>query len=118
MAFLLAPVPREPTEGESLVSSLQAAFQSFTGSSPSHRDNRPVHIPLDSDMAREKGDKHITVDIAVNSDTLYMRGTGIDVAPALLSGSVILFLSEATSLKQINLSFRGKAKIPVPSSES
>ncbi|KAI0339921.1 hypothetical protein BDW22DRAFT_1335586 [Trametopsis cervina] len=58
----------------------------------------------------EKG--HPAVEIAVTSDVLVLRGTGVDVAPALLSGNVVLHLTEPTSIKEITLSFRGKARIP------
>ena len=68
---------------------------------------------------REKGEKgHPFVDIAVNSDTLILRGTGVDVEPALLSGNVVLYLSEPTSIKEITLQFRGKARIPPSANES
>lgn len=59
-----------------------------------------------------------TLEIQVASDVLCLRGTGIDVNPALLSGNVILHLHEPTSLKQIVLQFRGKARIPASASES
>ena len=82
----------------------------------------PSHTPhdvYDRDMARDKHDKGQTsLDIVVNSDTLVLRGTGVDVAPALLSGNVVLYLSEATSIKEITLSFRGKARIPPPQNEA
>lgn len=82
----------------------------------------PSHTPhdvYDRDMARDKHDKGQTsLDIVVNSDTLVLRGTGVDVAPALLSGNVVLYLSEATSIKEITLQFRGKARIPPSASES
>ena len=81
------------------------------------------HLPLQlgtydpQDMGKaEKG--HPAVDILVHSDTLILRGTGVDVAPALLSGNVVLYLSEATSIKEITLSFRGKARIPPAQNES
>ncbi|KAL6298381.1 hypothetical protein BKA93DRAFT_744201 [Sparassis latifolia] len=65
-----------------------------------------------------KGDKFSPLlDILVNADTLCLRGTGIDVNPALLSGNVVLHLSEPTSIKEIVLQFRGKARLPVSSSE-
>ena len=53
-----------------------------------------------------------TLDISVASDQLYLRGTGVDVEPTLLSGNVVLHLSEPTSIKQIVLVFRGKARVP------
>ncbi len=68
---------------------------------------------------RDKADKgHPFVDIAVNTATLILRGTGVDVEPALLSGNVVLFLTEPTSIKEITLQFRGKARIPPSANES
>ncbi|KLO15423.1 hypothetical protein SCHPADRAFT_824726, partial [Schizopora paradoxa] len=57
------------------------------------------------------------VDIVVASEQLILRGTGVDVEPALLSGNVVLNLTEPTSIKQINLLFRGKAHVPSTSIE-
>src|SRR6267154_2600642 len=52
------------------------------------------------------------IDIIPDSDVLALKGTAVDVEPALLSGHLVLTLSEATSIKEINLQFRGKARIP------
>lgn len=69
-------------------------------------------------MAREKADKGPpAVDIVVASDTLVLRGTGVDVNPALMSGNVVLYLSEPTAIREITLQFRGKAKIPPAANE-
>jgi arrestin-related trafficking adapter 4/5/7 len=76
---------------------------------------RATHDAQDMGKA-EKG--HPALDIIVNSDVLILRGTGVDVAPALLSGNVVLYLSEPTSIKEISLSFRGKARIPPAQNES
>ncbi|CDO76661.1 hypothetical protein BN946_scf184695.g2 [Trametes cinnabarina] len=65
----------------------------------------------------KKSDKHPHLEIHVASDTLCLRGTGVDVNPALLSGNLVLHLSEPTSIKEITLSFRGKARLPVSSAE-
>lgn len=59
-----------------------------------------------------------SIDIALDSPFLTLKGTGPDVEPTHLSGNVVLFLTEATSFKEITLEFKGKAKIPVPASES
>ncbi|ETW81094.1 hypothetical protein HETIRDRAFT_320746, partial [Heterobasidion irregulare TC 32-1] len=67
-------------------------------------------------MAREK-DRSPSLDIQVNSDLLVLKGTGVDVAPTLLSGNLVLHLAEATSIKEITLSFRGKARLPPSASE-
>ncbi|KAG1725434.1 uncharacterized protein EDB91DRAFT_1168591 [Suillus paluster] len=52
------------------------------------------------------------IDIVLDSDVLALKGTAVDVEPALLSGHLILTLSEATSIKEINLQFRGKTRVP------
>ncbi|KAI0630418.1 hypothetical protein C8Q77DRAFT_1219962 [Trametes polyzona] len=68
-------------------------------------------------MPDRKSDKHPHLEIHVASDLLCLRGTGVDVNPALLSGNVVLHLSEPTSIKEITLSFRGKARLPVSAAE-
>ncbi|KDQ27462.1 hypothetical protein PLEOSDRAFT_1096822 [Pleurotus ostreatus PC15] len=67
-------------------------------------------------MTKEK--ERQRVDIILDSDCLYLKGTGVDVEPALLSGHVILYLVESTPIKEITLQFRGKARLPVPPGES
>ncbi|KAF5328618.1 hypothetical protein D9619_011636 [Psilocybe cf. subviscida] len=75
---------------------------------------------------REHKDKHHDshskekphLDIILDAPFLTLRGTGPDVEPTTLSGHVALFLTEATSVKEITLQFRGKAKIPMPATES
>lgn len=52
------------------------------------------------------------IDIVLDSDVLALKGTTVDTEPALLSGHVVLTLSEATSIKEINLQFRGKTRVP------
>ncbi|KAG2148714.1 uncharacterized protein EDB93DRAFT_1064302, partial [Suillus bovinus] len=54
------------------------------------------------------------IDIVLDSDVLTLKGTTVDIEPALLSGHVVLTLSEATSIKEINLQFRGKTHVPPP----
>lgn len=54
------------------------------------------------------------IDIVLDSDVIVLKGTVVDVEPALLTGHVVLTLSEATSIKEITLQFRGKARIPPP----
>ncbi|THH02257.1 hypothetical protein EW026_g557 [Hermanssonia centrifuga] len=129
MAFVLhrppSPSPRE-SEEDVLSAALHAALQPFstsTGlqSNPYHgtQSPHPTYTAQTDEMHREKAEKgHPSVDIAVNSDTLILRGTGVDVEPALLSGNVVLHLSEATSIKEITLQFRGKARIPPSANES
>ncbi|KAF8329292.1 hypothetical protein F5887DRAFT_896713 [Amanita rubescens] len=64
---------------------------------------------------KEKG-SHL--DITLESNCVFLKGTGVDVEPAYLTGQVALTLTEPTSLKEITLQFRGKARLPVPASES
>lgn len=52
------------------------------------------------------------IDIVLDSDVLALKGTAVDIEPALLSGHIVLTLSEATPIKEINLQFRGKARLP------
>lgn len=52
------------------------------------------------------------MDIAVTEDVLCLQGSGREVEPVLLSGNVVLYLSEDTDIKDITLNFRGKAKLP------
>lgn len=68
-------------------------------------------------MYSEKDKAHSSLDIVVNSDTLFLKGTGVDVEPALLSGNVVLNLTEPTSIKEITLVFRGKARLPNAANE-
>ncbi|KAJ3564919.1 hypothetical protein NP233_g7984 [Leucocoprinus birnbaumii] len=70
----------------------------------------------DHDASHSKERSHL--EILLDSQHLTLKGTGVDVEPTRLSGHVILFLAEDTSLKEITLQFRGKARIPIPSSES
>ena len=65
--------------------------------------------PLDM-FSRER--PQLTLDIAVTDDVLCLRGPGREVEPVLLSGNVVLYLPEATNIKDITLNFRGKAKFP------
>lgn len=58
-----------------------------------------------------------SLEIIFNPEIVCMKGTGPDVEPALLSGHVALYLTESTSIKEITLSFRGKAKLPTLSHE-
>lgn len=57
-------------------------------------------------------DKHTGIDLIVNSDVLTLKGNEAEVSPALLSGQIVLDLAEPTTVKQITLQFRGKAKLP------
>lgn len=58
------------------------------------------------------------LEIILDKELIFLKGTGVDVEPARLSGHVALYLSESTSIKEITLQFRGKAKLPVAGHES
>lgn len=107
---------------EHLVSALHAALYSLSGehdyvapgaSAPATGAAvSPAYIPRsDGPSPREKAHP-ISLDISVANDQLHLRGTGVDVEPTLLTGNVVLHLSESTSIKQIILVFRGKARVP------
>lgn len=67
------------------------------------------------DMTKEKEKSRL--EIVLSSSCLQLKGTGVDVEPTLLSGHVALYLTESTSIKEITLQFRGKARLPAPASE-
>lgn len=109
MAFSLTRPPspsrdlhNPSTEVDHLSSALHAALSSLAGSS-------------DSDMAKEK--ERSGIEILVESSCVSLRGTNSDAQPALLSGHVVLNLTESTSIKEITLQFRGKVRLPTPLNE-
>ncbi|KAG5639033.1 hypothetical protein H0H81_007646 [Sphagnurus paluster] len=69
------------------------------------------------DMTKEKEHKP-RVEILLDSPYLFLKGVGVDVEPTRLSGHVALYLNEATPIKEITLQFRGKARLPIPTSEA
>ena len=58
------------------------------------------------------------LDVILDKQYLVLKGTGPDVDPTTLSGHVRLVLTEPTSIKEITLQFKGKAKIPILTSNS
>jgi hypothetical protein len=99
MAFVMtrpsSPLPREAT--------------SQIASDSSSYPQTPALSNLD--MGKDKDCKpHL--DIQLDSPSIYLKGVGVDVEPALLSGHVALYLTESTSIKEITLQFRGKARMP------
>ncbi|TFL04566.1 hypothetical protein BDV98DRAFT_322873 [Pterulicium gracile] len=76
-----------------------------SSSSAPHNDMAIQHLPKEKDIRPR-------LEIVLDNDTVVLRGTGSDVEPARLSGHVALFLSESSSVKEITLQFRGKARIP------
>ncbi|KAI0645768.1 hypothetical protein C8Q79DRAFT_926914 [Trametes meyenii] len=123
MSYVLnrEPTPPPPPEEDALSAALHAALRPFDPSPHTlppppeflpgqHHDRHDMHYD-------KKSDRHPHLDINVSSDVLCLRGTGVDVNPALLSGNVVLHLSEPTAIKEITLSFRGKARLPVSAAE-
>ncbi|KAJ7777278.1 hypothetical protein B0H16DRAFT_952762 [Mycena metata] len=58
------------------------------------------------------------MEIVLDNEYLFLRGTGVDVEPARLSGNIVLHLNEPTTIRSITLQFRGKAYLPVPPRDS
>ncbi|KAF9227043.1 hypothetical protein BS17DRAFT_443133 [Gyrodon lividus] len=96
-------------EDDHLSSALHPALSGFVPGSSSHSDHH-------HDMSKEK--ERAGIEIVVDSDCLILKGTGIDVEPALLSGHVVLHLTEPTSIREITLQFRGKARLPASLNEA
>ena len=100
-----------PAPEDTFSSALHAALNSAASTSTAP--------PPEEMYPREKPDRpHSTLEIVVAQETLVLKGSGSDVEPAVLSGNVVLHLAERTSIKEINLQFRGKARVPQQSHES
>ncbi|KAI0066012.1 hypothetical protein BV25DRAFT_1849481 [Artomyces pyxidatus] len=97
-----------------LASALQNALQGISNHS---QPSQPSSSRTPQDEMTKKEEKFPNVEIVVHSDFLTLKGTGVDVAPTLLSGHVVLNLAESTSIKEITLQFRGKARLPPPANE-
>jgi hypothetical protein len=93
-----------------------AALQVALHNHPLPPDMRDTHEILALTGDRDK--LHPFLDIVVSSDHLCRQGTGTEIEPALLSGHVILQLTEPTSIKEITLHFRGKARVPPANNDS
>ncbi|KZS98484.1 hypothetical protein SISNIDRAFT_404532 [Sistotremastrum niveocremeum HHB9708] len=94
-------------------------------SSPTPRDGHlslrdehaePSSSHLDQAMSYSKSQPPL--DIVLSTPTVFLKGIGVDVEPAVLSGQVIINLPEATSIKEITLQLRGKARFPPLPSDS
>ncbi|KAL0575550.1 hypothetical protein V5O48_006424 [Marasmius crinis-equi] len=90
-----------------------------------HEASSTAYFPLlnpseaNNDMGGHHKDKERPrLEILLDKESIYLKGTGPDVEPAILSGHVVLYLTESTSIKEITLQFRGKARLPVPSYDS
>lgn len=60
------------------------------------------------------GHSVVPLEIVLPSDQVVFRGVGQDVESALLSGHIILNLTEATNIREITLQLTGKVKIQLP----
>jgi hypothetical protein len=92
------------------ISSHQGAEVDLLASTLHHVLQGITHHTHHSDHPQD--DKHTGIDLVVDSDVLTLKGNGAEVDPALLSGHIVLDLAESTTVKQITLQFRGKAKLP------
>lgn len=113
----LALQPRRVLMAPSTGGSLHRAFHRAESSASSTPALSPAASSVDLAMGRTDTTKSY-LDIVLDAPFLTLRGTGPDVEATSLSGHVALFLTESTSIKEITLQFRGKAKIPMPASES
>ncbi|KAG1715777.1 hypothetical protein ID866_1401 [Astraeus odoratus] len=118
MAFSLTRPPspsgelhNAPNDEDSVASALHAALSSFASGSSAHSH------PTDHDMSKDKDKERSGIDIIMESSCITLKGAGVDVEPALLSGHVVLNLTESTSIKEITLQFRGKVRLPAPLNE-
>jgi arrestin-related trafficking adapter 4/5/7 len=115
MAFPLARVASSGAVDSHLSTATSQGTDVDLLASALHRALQPPrthHPDCQDSTAPKKDDKPTNVEIIVDSDVLTLRGTGVEVTPALLSGQVALNLAESTPVKQITLQFRGKAKLP------
>jgi hypothetical protein len=73
------------------------------------------HLPVTPNNEMILRDLHNQdhLEIVVPQDTVILRGVGQNYEPALLQGTVVLNLPEATNIREITLSFYGKARVPV-----
>ena len=67
-------------------------------------------------MGKEKEKSRI--DIVLDAPYISLRGTSGTVEPTVLRGHVSLYLAEDTDIREVSLHFRGKARIPLPTTES
>ncbi|KAF8639580.1 hypothetical protein AX17_001482 [Amanita inopinata Kibby_2008] len=104
-----------PTIHDAVIYRQEVASLVFPDAGPLSTRYIPLLTDGHYDMNKEKG-PHL--DINLESDHLFLKGTGVDFEPAYLSGQVVLTLTEPTSLKEITLQFRGKARLPIPANES
>ena len=75
-----------------------------------------THIPPSSysyDMPAAISPRPVEpLEIILSTDKLVCRGVSANLDPVLLSGHVVLNLSEATNIREISLDLVGKARFP------
>lgn len=71
---------------------------------PQNHDDE-TNRPSNFDMHR-----HHQLEILLDNSIMFLKGTGVDVEPAVLSGRVGLYLAESCSIKEVTLQFSGKAR--------
>ncbi|KAG9017678.1 hypothetical protein FRB90_000268 [Tulasnella sp. 427] len=100
---LLLPPPPPP--------SLDDLHAALTASLPSSASSSLPSTPAPSEMLFfDTSPDH--VEIVIPGDSVVLRGVGQDVEPTIFAGQVVLRLPEATNIKEINLNFTGKSKLP------
>lgn len=105
-------LPASRSEVDILASALHNALSGLSTHHPR------AHAEQDAVAPGPKPQHGPSLEIILASDLLTLRGVGVDVAPTLMSGHVVLNLTEATAIKALTLQFRGKARLPAPVSES
>jgi len=71
----------------------------------------PLPITPHSEMILHDLHHQDHLEIVVPQNNVILRGVGQNYEPGLLQGTVVLNLPEATNIREINLSFYGKARI-------
>lgn len=90
--------------------------------SPSMRDNDGATLVVSSSQlllmrsaaAASSSSKplHPSLDIELSADKFYFKGVGSAAEPCLVSGELVLNLTESASLKEVTLQLRGKTRLP------
>ncbi|KAG9081064.1 hypothetical protein FRC06_005863, partial [Ceratobasidium sp. 370] len=92
-----------PTSQLNLADEVSHAFEHPTTVPPSPYE-MPVPVPI-------SGSHSPPLEIVLANEDIVFRGIGQDVEGALLSGHVVLNLSEATNIREITLQLTGKMRI-------
>ncbi|KAJ7636155.1 hypothetical protein DFH06DRAFT_1139191 [Mycena polygramma] len=70
------------------------------------------NAPSDEPSSSRHESQHM--EILLDHEYVFLRGTGVDVEPARISGNIALYLTESTTIRSITLQFRGKTYLPIP----